>query len=153
MLRDLRLRALGESPDAFRMTYAEELDTPEDVWRARADGEGACFVAETAEGALVGMVVGLSLPGQAEPLLAGLWVAREARRQGVARRLVDEVAGWARVAGAARLTLWAFESNVEAQALLAGLGFLPTGARLVPPPDIDRDEDDVSPELELALAL
>lgn len=137
------------------MTYAEELDTPEDVWRARSEpaAGGACFVAEAADGTLVGMVVGLSLPGSAEPLLAGLWVAREARRQGVGRRLVAEVSGWARAGGAERLTVWAFEANLVAQALFAGAGFLPTGARLVPPPDIDRDEDDVRPELELALTL
>ena len=139
------------------MAYSEELDTPEDVWRARADsdadGGGACFVAEAARGTLVGLLVGLQLPGQAEPLLAGLWVAPEARRQGVARRLVGEAVGWARATGAARLSLWAFESSLEARALFAGVGFVPTGERLVPPPDIDRDEDDVRPEIELALGL
>jgi GNAT superfamily N-acetyltransferase len=137
------------------MTLAEELDTPEDVWRARAEpgGGGACFVVEDAGGTLVGLAVGLLPPGQTHPLLAGLWVAPEARRRRAATRLVGEVAGWAQATDATRLTLWVFDAGVEARALFAGLGFLPTGARLVPPPDIDRDEDDVRPERELGLDL
>lgn len=137
-MQALRLRALTEAPD--------------EVWRTRAgpDADGVCFVAEAESGAAAGMALGLVLPGLADPLLAGLWVAEEPRRPGGATSLVGQVAGWARSLAATRLTLWVFESSLDARSLFVRLGFMPTGARVVPPPDLDREDDEVRPEIELA---
>lgn len=60
-LRDLRLRALRDTPFAFGSTYEGEATFPDDVWRARAEGlEGvrATFVAEEG-GRWLGIATGL----------------------------------------------------------------------------------------------
>ena len=46
-LRELRLRALADAPEAFASTLAREAAFPDDVWRQRAQG-GLGPPAETA---------------------------------------------------------------------------------------------------------
>ncbi len=56
-------------------------------------------------------------------LLNDLFVAPEARRLGVARRLLEEAANTARALGSAGLSLSTAHSNVRAQALYESLGW------------------------------
>jgi ribosomal protein S18 acetylase RimI-like enzyme len=56
-------------------------------------------------------------------LLNDLFVAPEARRLGVARRLLDEAANSARALGAIALSLSTAHSNQRAQALYESLGW------------------------------
>jgi hypothetical protein len=61
-LREIRLAALTDSPDAFGSTLAEERDADEARWRGWITGEGwagdvATFIAE-APGPLLGMATG-----------------------------------------------------------------------------------------------
>jgi ribosomal protein S18 acetylase RimI-like enzyme len=58
-----------------------------------------------------------------------LWVAPAARGRGLARRLLEARADWARELGAVRLELAVAEHNEAAKALYRGLGFVPTGER------------------------
>jgi ribosomal protein S18 acetylase RimI-like enzyme len=58
-----------------------------------------------------------------------LWVAPGARGRGLARRLVEARADWARERGAVRLELAVAEDNQAAKALYRSLGFVPTGER------------------------
>lgn len=116
-LRDLRLRALLESPSAFGSTFSAESDRPTAYWdelaRAWSDGDdGAAFVAE-AEGAWVGIAAGIRRADQlgfvAQPgtvHLASMWVSPEARNTGLGRQLTDEVVAWARATGAREVELW-----------------------------------------------
>ena len=55
-LRELRLRALAEAPDAFASTLEREAAFPDDVWRQRAQGRPASanFIVRQ-DGAAVGM--------------------------------------------------------------------------------------------------
>ena len=64
-----------------------------------------------------------------------MWVAPEARRQGLGSALVDAVVDWARSRGWTRVLLDVGETNTAAAALYARKGFRPNG-RLgtLPPP-------------------
>jgi ribosomal protein S18 acetylase RimI-like enzyme len=123
-LRALRLRALADAPFAFARSREEEARRPEEEWRSAArtpifvairDGEwvgmAGCFLEETEAGAVVW----------------GMWVAPEARRAGLGRRLLEAALDWARSEGGRWARLSVTETNVEAAELYRGAGFTATG--------------------------
>ena len=90
--RLLRQRSLSEDPDAFSSSttmWTGENDT-EERWRARL-ADGPCFIAY-ADGRPVGMVAGQRVNGAAE--LISMWVAPEARRQGIGTALIERIVEW-----------------------------------------------------------
>lgn len=135
-VRGLRLRALRESAGAFGRLLGEEEVFPPEAWRARlADPCAATFVA-TADARELGLVSAAPFRGeQGAAGLFGMWVAPEARGEGVADRLVEEVVRWARERGYARVLLDVGDDNRAAIALYERHGFVPSGVRgTLPPP-------------------
>ncbi len=134
-LRDIRLRALQDAPEAFGSTHEREAAHTEDAWRNFAIGwEGtarqAAFVATDDDGGWLGVALGAVR--QADTSLANLyamWVDPAARGMGAGRRIVEAVATWAAGTGAERLELCVTESNEVAVALYRTAGFEPTGGR------------------------
>ncbi|HEY2479983.1 MAG TPA: GNAT family N-acetyltransferase [Solirubrobacterales bacterium] len=76
---------------------------------------------------------GRSVAGAGEAEFARLAVAGPARRQGIARALVEACTEWARRFGAEAIVLWSRPYQTEAHALYESLGW-----RRVP----ERDDDD-----------
>jgi ribosomal protein S18 acetylase RimI-like enzyme len=58
-----------------------------------------------------------------------MWVAREARRQGVGQALAAAVIDWARSQGGTQVDLSVVDGNGPARALFEHLGFRGTGDR------------------------
>lgn len=91
--RLLRQRSLSEDPSAFSSSttaWTGPHDT-EDRWRSRL-ADGSCFIAY--EGSTpVGMVAGMNGSDGANQLIS-MWVAPEARRQGIGAQLIDSVIEW-----------------------------------------------------------
>ena len=133
--RELRLRSLLDSPDAFGSTYGEESSRTERAWRDWAAGRwrggtAAVFAGLVDDGAAVG--TSTSAEYEAEPGVAhvyAMWVAPDARGAGVGRALVDAVADWARDRGCDRLVLSVSESNQAARRFYEACGFGETGER------------------------
>jgi GNAT superfamily N-acetyltransferase len=129
-LRDIRLRALSDSPAAFGETLDEAASRPaahyEDVARACAAAtEQTGFFAEDGDGRTVGMV--RAFRDHAGVELVGMWVAPEARGRGAGAALVDAVIGWARAAGAEAVLLQHADGNMAARRLYERCGFVETG--------------------------
>ena len=130
-LRDLRLRALHDTPDAFGGTAEEAEDQPEPYWRGWILGEGwdgdvRSWVADD-RGRLRGMAVGVRF--DAEPAtvnLFGMWIEPTLRGTGIATRLVGMVESWGRALGANRLVLRVSDGNGRAERFYAKLGFVRT---------------------------
>jgi len=133
--REIRLRSLLDSPDAFGSTYGEESSRSEPAWRDWAAGRwrGGTAVAlagRDATGGVVGTATGAefeSEPGVAH--LYAMWVAPDARGAGVGRALVEAVIAWARDRGCGRVVLSVTESNRSARAFYEACGFADTGER------------------------
>jgi GNAT superfamily N-acetyltransferase len=132
--REIRLRSLLDSPDAFGSTYGEESSQVEHAWRDWAagrwrGGDAAVFAVRRADAA-VGTATGAEY--EAEPGVAhvyAMWVAPDARGAGVGRALLEAVVGWARGRGCERLVLRVTETNGTARRFYAACGFAETGVR------------------------
>ena len=144
-LRELRLRALRESPAAFAATFEEGRAEPAgaldrlDVGRG-GGGDAGDIVAVDGERWL-GMVAGRLLaapPGRA--WLEALWVDPSVRRVGLGSGLIEAVAAWSRERGAAGLELSVTEGNERRRGAVRRAGFVETGRRRPLPADPSRTE-------------
>lgn len=84
------------------------------------------FVVEV-DGRAVGLAAGGDSTDPGASALTSLWVAPEARGQGIGDRLVETVAGWSKGAGYRRLVLWVADGNDHAERLYERNGFTRTG--------------------------
>jgi GNAT superfamily N-acetyltransferase len=135
LFREIRLRSLLDSPEAFGSTYGAESSQTERAWRDWVAGRwrggvSVVFVGYADDGTPVGTATGAEY--EAEPgigHLYAMWVAPDARGAGVGRALLDAVADWARARGCDRLILTVTESNGTARRFYAARGFVDTGER------------------------
>jgi ribosomal protein S18 acetylase RimI-like enzyme len=132
LYRELRLRALQDSPDAYGSILALEAGLSEVEWAERlAHGVHSArelpLVAEC-EGEPCGLAwVRLDDDAAESAHLYQMWVAAGQRRRGVGRALVDAAAEWARQLGAKRLDLDVTSNNEAAILLYERAGFVTYG--------------------------
>jgi GNAT superfamily N-acetyltransferase len=128
LMRDVRLAALREAPDAFGSSYAREAPFTEEQWRGRISARSVTFLAYV-EG--IGQPAGLTGVHVDDDVadLVSMWVRPAARGRGAGEALVSAAAGWARDHGHGALYLWVAEANEPARRLYERLGFTPTGER------------------------
>jgi GNAT superfamily N-acetyltransferase len=130
-LREIRLAALADSPDAFGSTLAEERDADEARWRGWLTGEGwagdvATFIAE-APGPLLGMATGYRPDDRPTTgWLFAMWVRPERRGEGIGRQLVTAVEEWAASLDIDQLLLHVTDGNDGAARFYASCGFVGT---------------------------
>lgn len=130
--RDLRLRALQDSPDAFGSTLQRESAFRDELWAERIE-RGARSPTDLPLVARLGdEMIGLtwgrvqeSDPGDVH--VYQVWVAPEHRGRGVGQALLDAMIEWARAAGARQISLEATCGNTPAMRLYTRAGFLPVG--------------------------
>lgn len=151
LFKQVRLRALQDSPSAFGATYAEESQLSDGDWMNRArrwngerrvgflvlDGRTPCGIA--------GSFLSEVDPPRAQ--LISMWTAPAYRRRGVGRLLVHAVLDWARLREARTLLLMVTSINEPAILFYQRLGFASTG-RTAPYPN-----DPTIIEYEMFLAI
>jgi ribosomal-protein-alanine N-acetyltransferase len=148
--RDFIVRP-AEPGDAEALTrLAEAVSAEPEAWLISADGDwrsvgderrylkavrryphAAVFVAERGDGAIIGR---LSLARDSHPASAhvadlGLMVAKDARRQGVGKALLEAAVGWAGRSHVRKLELHVFPWNEPAVQLYERFGFEREGYR------------------------
>jgi ribosomal protein S18 acetylase RimI-like enzyme len=130
-LRDLRLRALADAPDAFGATLEEEAASTDDAWQHRADRpDGTMIVAVDDTGRFVAMGSGGPAPDTVDfAAIYGMWVDPSARGQGIGQGIIRALADWARSAGYREIGLGVTIGNEAATALYERLGFRDVGLR------------------------
>lgn len=125
-LREIRLEALTDAPEAFGSTLQSALRLSARQWRHRLTANPH-FLAEQ-DGAVIGMVSGGyndSRPGT--HWLYGMYVTPAARGGGAAELLVGAVEGWARDQGAREIHLHVASGVPRARAFYLKNGFNLTG--------------------------
>jgi GNAT superfamily N-acetyltransferase len=129
-LRDIRLEALRDAPEAFGSTYERQVTFGEADWQRRI-AQGGTFLAYLPE-VSASEPDGLAGGYQERPSLVELvsmYVRPPARGRGVGEALVASVIEWARARDAASVHLWVTEANRPARLLYERCGFTLTGER------------------------
>ena len=134
--RDLRLRALADSPEAFSRTLAEEQDRSDAAWSNRlassAESSWDLPVVAEAGNEPIGLAWGrIDKPHPDVANLYQMWVAPNHRRLGAGQMLLDAVIAWARAKNAIYLDLGVTCGDSPAMRLYTRAGFEPVG-QLVP---------------------
>jgi ribosomal protein S18 acetylase RimI-like enzyme len=151
-LRDLRLRALAETPDAFGSTHAGESAQPDAFWQERATAaaqgqERLTMIAEMDHG-WVGLAGGYTEAEEPDrPWLVSVWVDPAWRGKGLGDKLVNTVIAWATSRNAVGLQLDVAESNQAAIRLYERCGFVATGKKV----PMERDPTILEDEMVLDL--
>lgn len=129
-LKDIRLRALKDSPNAFGSVYEEEANQPASFWQGLIDGLqpdsgniGLFLMKQTDP---VGLIFGFDR-GQETASLGGMWIDPAFRQLGYASTLIQTIIDWARQSGKTYIQLWHVEGNMAAERLYEKCGFHPTG--------------------------
>ncbi|GMU40942.1 MAG: N-acetyltransferase [Chloroflexota bacterium] len=132
-LKEVRLRALREEPDAYHTTYAEAAVHPDDEWHHRAargaDGAyEAMFVVDRGDGRLGGMVYTNALADAPhDAFISSMWLDADLRGGGMADALMHAAESWARAMGSPQVELWASLSNDRARRFYTRHGYVPAG--------------------------
>jgi GNAT superfamily N-acetyltransferase len=134
ILREIRLAALLDAPQAFGSTYQQEARFTEAQWRKRINDRSATFFAHLDEDAAPAGIAAVWVHDGAADLVS-MWVRPDARGRGVGEALVMAAAGWARARDHGTLFLWVTELNAPARRLYERCGFTPTGDRQPLPSD------------------
>jgi ribosomal protein S18 acetylase RimI-like enzyme len=124
-LRDLRLLALSDAPEAFESRYEDAVKRPEQWWidwaERSADGEGQGMFLAWDGDAPVGIVG--AFVEQPRCWLISMWAAPAARRRGIGSALVESVAEFARASRHTELFLKVRFDNEPAKRLYERCGF------------------------------
>jgi ribosomal protein S18 acetylase RimI-like enzyme len=151
LFKQVRLRALQDSPSAFGSTFAREAQFTEAEWLHRVtrwNGEKGIGFLALDVGAPCGIAGALLHDNDAtQATLVSMWTAPTHRKQGIARRLVEEVQSWARTRNVQTLILMVTSKNEPAKHFYERLGFTYTG-RTEPYPN-----DTMLFELEMSIRL
>jgi GNAT superfamily N-acetyltransferase len=129
-LRELRMRAMADAPDAFGSTLEREAEQPDEHWSALADGgdENGVYVAIDDE-AWIGMAAGYWFERERGIVqLWGMWIDPSRRGERIGERLANAVRGWASDHGGRFLRLGVIDGS-RAIAFYERLGFVDTGER------------------------
>ena len=132
VFRDVRLRALQESPIAFSSTYVKESQLPEQEWVRRAtrwgsDAAAAMFLAFDGD-RTCGIAGSLVDEGNAHRAhVISMWVDPAYRRAGVGKALIDAIVEWNTSIGVRETVLMVTSVNTGAIAFYERIGFTRTG--------------------------
>jgi GNAT superfamily N-acetyltransferase len=130
--RDLRLRSLADSPDAFGSTLAEEQARAPEAWAARlsaalASGQDCPFIAEVAGTPAGSLWAKADFVDASVVNLFQMWVAPEFRDRGIAAALLGQAIAWAASRNARIVQLGVTCGDTPAMRLYLRAGFQPVG--------------------------
>lgn len=127
LMRDVRLAALADAPQAFGSTYAREVAFTEAQWRGRINERSVTFFGydesdDVTPAGLAGVYV-----GESRPEVVSMWVRPGFRGHGIGEALVEATASWTKARSFPALFLWVTESNAPARRLYERCGFTLAG--------------------------
>jgi ribosomal protein S18 acetylase RimI-like enzyme len=138
LIKRLRLRALEIDPLSFGSTLAGEVVYSDSQWaewaHEGASGEDKATLIAVRGAQPVGMVAGYRDESQRSLFhVIAMWVAPEARREGIGRRLLQEIESWIEWCGGTSIQLSVSDAAEAASDLYEKAGYRPDGERSASP--------------------
>jgi GNAT superfamily N-acetyltransferase len=132
LIRRVRLRALLTDPASFGSTYEREAAFPDQTWAERAArsaaGDDAATLLAISGREPIGIVTAMRNEAQRQLFhVVGMWVAPEARREGVGRRLLNGIEGWIASCDGTNAHLSVTDAATAAMQLYESAGYRPDG--------------------------
>ena len=132
ILRRVRLRGLVSDPASFGSTYEREAAFPDETWAERAvrsaAGDDAATLLAIQNDESVGIVTAMRNEAQRQLFhVVGMWVAPEARREGIGRGLLNAIEGWIASCGGTSAHLSVTDAATAAMQLYESAGYRPDG--------------------------
>jgi ribosomal protein S18 acetylase RimI-like enzyme len=132
LVRQMRLRALATDPASFGSTYEHEAAFTEETWVERVTqssaGEEAATLIALRGDEPIGLVTAVRDEARGELFhVFGMWVAPEARGEGLGRRLLEEIEGWIASCGGTDVQLSVTGEATAARRLYESAGYEPDG--------------------------
>jgi GNAT superfamily N-acetyltransferase len=128
LLREVRLRALADTPYAFGSTWEEEQARGDEWWITSVAALGWFVAVDGAE--VTGLIAGIGRENGDDHHVVSTWVAPERRGSGTAQQLLAAVVEWALDHGGSGLVLDVAENNPRARRFYEKVGFVATGASM-----------------------
>lgn len=150
-LRDLRLKALAESPGNFFATLADARDGPQGRWLEMLESDdGVIFVLFDGDApiGLTAVYVDRAIPERDTAGLGMTWIEPAYRGQGLSRLIYRARVAWAREMGMRRIIVSHRDGNEPSRRAMLAAGFRETRRAAHDWPDGAR-ADNVSYELPL----
>ncbi|MGI9280765.1 MAG: GNAT family N-acetyltransferase [Endozoicomonas sp.] len=125
--KEIRLRSLKDSPEAFCNTYEYARKESDQQWqdrcRIKSDQKALPLLAEV-DGLVCGVAWGvIHRPEDTTANVYQMWVSPDARGLGLGRALLDSIVNWSRDQGMETVTLGVNTTNISAIALYQSMGF------------------------------
>jgi len=138
-LRQIRLEALRDSPEAFFTTLAQAEAHPDSLWQDRArmaalgDDQATAIAIDGPR--IVGMTTGLLRPDITPDVVAvvSVFVSADVRRRGVGAAMLSVIEQWAARCRASQTSLWVVETNDSALRFYESVGYRATTDRQMVP--------------------
>ncbi len=132
VFREVRLKALKDSPASFGQKYEEEVEKQLHYWQDLVDKvspstKNVAFLLFDIEKP-VGVILGFDKENE-NGGLGGMWIDPAYRQQGLASKLVERVIEWAKAKGLSKMRLWNVDGNEAAEKLYRKFGFQLTGEK------------------------
>ena len=121
--RDLRLRSLADSPDAYGSTLERESAYDESRWRTWVERANPVVAFEDSEPVACGGVI---VTDAQEAMVIAMWVVPTYRGRGLSKGILDAVVGWAHERDLP-IVIGHNRANPVARAAYLSYGFVPTG--------------------------
>ena len=128
LMRDVRLAALAEAPDAFGSSYAREIAFGEEQWRGRFSERSVTFFAYTDPAESPAGLAGVYIEDGVADVVS-MWVRPGNRGKKIGEVLIEATASWAKAHGFGTLFLWVTDTNDAARRLYERCGFTVTGEK------------------------
>lgn len=126
LLKEVRLNALHESPDAFLATFEEENQFDDGRWLSEFDRGSWLVGYENGRPISLLGCTRLEKSASAEFYLEYLWVSPECRQRGIAYRMLQHAVERLRADGVTTAYLWILDGNDAAARLYRRAGFVST---------------------------